>query len=221
MLNTKWCFIYRNHGVKLVHMRKMKFTFCFLLWPILFFGQIQLDQIEEYKSLVDVADVQVLYVDQKESFERVKEKNFSHTYTQSDFPGYKKVLWLKIKLINKDILNQDYYIYSTIPHFTVFQEMDNVWKQTTNGYLAPLKYREKSRSNRFLPLETKLFGETTLYVRLQNGRLSRTQSYVGIAAEKFHFQMLQNQEDYNRTTSIFSLIYFAGLSMVFIFIIMM
>src|SRR5690625_5789051 len=83
-------------------MRKIMLTFCLLLWPILSFGQVQLDRIESHKSLVDLPGVQILYTDQKENFEDIKDKDFSHAYTESDFPKEGKVLWLKIKLVVKE-----------------------------------------------------------------------------------------------------------------------
>jgi len=196
-------------------------TFCLLLWPILSFGQVQLDRIESHKSLVDLPGVQILYTDQKENFEDIKDKDFSHAYTESDFPKEGKVLWLKIKLVVKDSLKQKYYLYSTMPYFSVFQKIDDSWSKTNNGYLTLLKDRENTRSYRFLPLNLQSPGEEFIYVRLDNKNISRAQSAVWITSENAYYQALQVQEDYDKPASVFSLIYFAGLAMVFIFIMMM
>lgn len=202
-------------------MRKMKLTFYFLLWPILFFGQIQLDEIDGFKSLIGVAGVQALYTDQKESFKDIQRKKFSENYNLADFPKDGKVLWLKFKLIKRDNLKQNYFLYSSMPYFSVFQKTDNHWNQTNNGYLAPLKDRGNTQAHRFLPLEIKSSGEKVIYVRLDSKNNSQAQGHVRIANETAYYQTLKNQTDYNQPTSVFSLIYFAGLSMVFIFIMMM
>lgn len=202
-------------------MSKSKLTFFLLLWPILFFGQVQLDQIETQRSLAEIAGVQTLYTGQEVNFEAVKEKEFSDNYTEADFPKEEKVLWLKFNLINNDSLKQNYFIYSGLPYFSVFQQIDHKWRRTNNGYLAQLKDRANTRTVDFLPLEVNTSEEKIVYVRLDDKNISREWESVWIVSENSYYQALQNRADYNQPTSVFSLIYFAGLSMVFIFIIMM
>src|SRR5690625_492425 len=186
--------------------------------PLIFFGQIHLSRDMTFKKLSQESGVKMLYTDKDKTFEEIKDKTFSTSYSSKDEASYDQVLWLKFSLMNTDKLNDIYYLYSIKDYFSYFQKFDNDWVEKKGGWLTPLKDRAEKKTADFIPLKITPYEETTIYVRLQGGKLNRSIADIRIGTKAFFYETAYKLEEYNKPASIFSLIYFAGLFMVFIFI---
>ncbi len=202
-------------------MKNLIFVILLLFCPIFLFGQIHLSRDMTLKELTQESGVRLLYTDKNKTFEEVKKIDFKSSYSSKDRATYEKVIWLKFSLMNTDNYNETYYIYSEMAYFSYYQKIEDKWRENNGGYLTPLKDRTERRTADFIPIQIKPYEETTIYVRIQEGRLSLSNQKTGIGTKAFFYETAYKQEEYNRPAAIFSLIYFAGLSMVFIFIGMM
>jgi len=202
-------------------MMKPKFLLIFILWPLFFQGQVQLDQIDFYQDIFDLKEAQVLSAKKDERFENIKKKKFEAVASSRISNIKDEALWLKLKLRPIKEEREVFYIYSNMPYFSLFQKTKGAWIETKNGLFEKARERENKRTKKFLPLKIEPGKENIIYLHLENSSFSKRAFKAGIASEKFYYQNLQKEADYNRPASIFSLVYFSGLLMVFIFITMM
>ena len=198
-------------------MKKNIIVIFLLICPFFLFGQIHLNRDMSFKELAHESGVKLLYTDEDKTFEEVKEMDFQTSYTSKDKASYKKVIWLKFSLMNTDEKNELYYLYSRMAYFSYHQKVDGKWIEKKGGYLTPLKDKTEKKAGNFIPIQVKAYEETSIYIRIQEGRLNISNKSTGIATKAFFYETAYKQDEYNKPASIFSLIYFSGLSMVFIF----
>lgn len=202
-------------------MKYLLYLFLGLCFPLFSFGQIQLEPDMEAVNLKGNMHVTAIFTDKKESFESIRKKDFTHLFEESYVPGNENVLWLKFEVVNLEAKTKDYFFYSYTAFYDVYQQTDTGWVNSKNGYLMPLKDRTNKKSRGFTALRLKPFQVTRFYVRLQSGKLTVARNNPKIGGKVFYFEQLYQQQEYNRPSTTFTLIYFSGLLMISFFILIL
>lgn len=167
--------------------------------------------------------VKMQYADKDVPFETIRNKDFTASYQASDFPGYQKVLWLKLEIVNEDTLSKaNYFFYSDAAYYTVYQKTDTGWEEAKNGYLMPLSERTNRKSKKFIPLHLKPQEVTRVFVRLQTGRhIYLVETHPLIGGENFYYKKFHQMAELDLPGTTFSLIYFSSLLIIFFFILVL
>ncbi len=192
-----------------------------LFWPLVTFSQLELNRAKEALPLVGSKHVKALYSDGEESFESILQKNFHRRYDSSFVPTVEKDVWLKLTVLNTDSFLNDYYLYSKDAYYTIYLQTDTGWQTQRNGYLLPLKKRDNKKYTFFLPIQLKPSKATEIYIRLQSGNYKRSSHTPMLCTKMVYHELLYEELEYNRPSTIFTVIYLSGLTMISFFILIL
>lgn len=184
-------------------------------------AQIVLTEESDSIDLVENEQVKMIKTASSVSFEEIKGKIFSNTYQHTDNPTYKQVIWLRFSVKNPKDQLENYYLYSRSPYFTLYYENDSGVVVKKNGMLTPLKERTNKNSRNILSFQLNPQEENVFFLQIQNGKIAQVNQKPQLGGSLFYYKKLQEDAEYNRPGSVFSIIYFSSLSVIFFFMLML
>ncbi len=192
----------------------------FLLFPIFLFGQVRVELGMNTDTLIGNPSVKALYVANNVSFDSVQKMTFSKSYNFLDTVGDKKALWLKFNVLNTDSVGAYFYLQSYADFYTVYQESEDGWIEAKNGMLTSLKERTNKETFLFAPIYLKPSRLTPIYVRLSSHPQLGIQ-YPILVDQSYYNKKLTFIKSANRPAYNITLIYLAGISVIFLFVLIL
>lgn len=194
----------------------------FFLFPLKVFSQIS---AYSGMGMRDILEEEVLYyaTDSDLTFDQIiQEKSFQPLGNKEDYTDLNN-LWLQFEVINRDSLPKPYYFRSNVSHITLYQKSaEGKWEELVAGAMTPLKLRT-DRDEYPWVVKTEIDSQTAIefYIHLEKSRYGIKFFNLFMGDQLAYYDYYYHYEKYIENTEIFSAVYVAGLTMVFIFILMM
>jgi len=198
-------------------------TFTCIFWYFFSFGygQIKLDIDVDLIHLMNNANVRILYTSNDAKLVDVVGQNFTTSFSTLDVQTQDSTLWVRFKVINESVKHQQYYLIVTAPYASLYLKKNAQWEQITSGYMTPYKELSNSSSRKYLNLSIPENVETEMILQFKAHRLTNNFTNPAISGVLGFNSWQKEQDDFERFSRAFSLVYLSGLfvSLLFIFMI--
>lgn len=180
-------------------------------------GQIRVDAISSELSLMDNAEVRIVYTDSISTLDGIKRSASWKAYDAAQVPTSQKSIWLTFELENATQDSLPIFIYSNGLSIHIYKQLDQGFEILKNGKRIPLHERANKKESYFTKIELAPFEKSICYVYLDRSFKRFVPQNPKLFSEAAYLKIVRDYSETHIKSHGFLYFYIISLSTILVF----